>query len=107
MKPIAFEGDALDRLREFPPTARRVAGFQLDRVQHGLAPDDFKPMPSIGAGVYEIRVRVSVGAFRVIYVARLADAIHVLHAFQKKTQQTAAPDIELARKRYRVLTKTR
>jgi phage-related protein len=57
MKPIEFRGDSLDRLRELPEEARREAGFQLDRVQRGLEPFDWKPMSSVGAGVREIRVR--------------------------------------------------
>jgi phage-related protein len=92
MKPIVFEGDALECLRQFPQTARREAGHQLDRVQHSLPPDDFKPMTTVGAGVYEIRIRDTAGAFRVMYVAKLADAVHVLHAFPKKTQQTATTE---------------
>ena len=107
MKPIAFEGDSLNCLRRFPQTARREAGYQLDRVQTGLQPDDFKPMGAVGPGAYEIRVRDSAGAFRVIYVAKLAEAVYVLHAFQKKTEQTAQHDIELARKRYRALMQKR
>ncbi len=55
----------------------------------GKQPDDFKPMPSIGKGVEEIRMRDETGAFRVVYTARLAEAVYVLHAFQKKTQATA------------------
>ena len=89
MKPIAFLGGSLDDLRSFPSDARREAGYQLDRVQRGLDPDDWRSMPSIGAGVREIRVRERAGAFRVIYVATFADAVYVLHAFQKKTRQTA------------------
>ena len=69
-------------------------------MQRGEQPDDFKPMPSIGKGVEEIRVRDDSGIYRVIYIARLADAIYVLHAFQKKTQTTAKRDIALASKRY-------
>jgi phage-related protein len=107
MKPIAFEGDSLDSLRALPQTARREIGHQLDRVQNGLPPDDFKPMSTVGSGVYEIRVRESAGAFRAIYVARLADAVHVPHVFQKKAQQTSPQDLELARKRYRALMQKR
>jgi phage-related protein len=58
-------------------------------------------MPSIGAGVREIRVRERAGAFRVIYVATFADAVYVLHAFQKRTRQTATRDMELAASRLR------
>ena len=100
MKPVTFLGDSLKRLRDFPVDARSEAGRQLDAVQKGLQPADFKPMPGIGPGVEEIRVRDRSGAFRVVYTARRAEAVYVLHAFQKKTQQTEKADIELARKRY-------
>jgi phage-related protein len=85
--------------------ARRAAGYQLDRVQRGLDPDDWKPMQSVGPGVRELRLRDRGGAFRVIYLARLADRIVVLHAFQKKAQRTANQDIDLAAKRLRELRK--
>lgn len=75
MKPIAFLGSSLDDLREFPNTARSEAGYQLDRVQHGLEPSDFKPMPTIGKGVWEIRITDEAGQFRVIYIAKLKDAV--------------------------------
>jgi phage-related protein len=101
MKPIAFVGSALDDLRDFPDEARREAGYQLDLVQRGLDPDDWKPMTSVGPGVREIRVRDDTGAFRVIYIAALADAVYVLHAFQKKTQQTAKRELDLAASRLR------
>jgi len=100
MKPIRFLGDSLKCLRNFPEDARQDAGYQLDKVQRGEQPDDFKPMPSIGKGVEEIRVRDDTGVYRVVYTARLADAVYVLHAFQKKTQATAKRDIELAKKRF-------
>jgi phage-related protein len=87
-------------MRDFPADARRQAGFELDAVQRGLEPSDWKPMTSVGTGVSEIRIHV-LGEWRVIYVAKLADAIYVLHAFQKKTQRTRREDIELARRRYR------
>jgi phage-related protein len=96
VKPIAFLGGSLDDLRGFPADARRQAGYHLDRVQRGLDPDDWRPMPSIGAGVCEIRVRERAGVFRAIYVARFTDVIYVLHASQKKTRQTAKREIELA-----------
>ncbi|SDM48455.1 Phage-related protein [Oryzisolibacter propanilivorax] len=105
MKPIAFRGSALADLRSFPQSAMREAGYQLDRVQHGLAPSDCKPMPSIGAGVTELRIWDEAGTFRVVYIAKLAEAVYVLHCFQKKTQQTAKRDIELARARLKELMK--
>lgn len=105
MKPIEFRGDSLDCLREFPRDIRREAGFQLDRVQRGQEPFDWKPMPTIGSGVREVRIRDDSGAFRIIYVAKLADAVYVLHCFQKKTQATAKRDLDLAERRYRELMK--
>lgn len=103
MKPVEFLGDSLEIVKTFPEAAKRQAGYQLDRVQNGLEPNDWKPMPGIGAGVCEIRIRDSAGAFRIIYIACLADAVYVLHAFQKKTQKTARQDIERAALRLRAL----
>ncbi len=100
MKILRFLGDSLKCLREFPEDARQDSGYQLDKVQHGEPPDDFKPMPSIGKGVEELRVWDDSGSYRVIYTARLADAVYVLHAFQKKSQAIAKRDIELAKRRY-------
>jgi len=102
-KPVEFLGTSLDDLRAFPPSAKREAGYQIDQVQNGLDPDDWKPMNTVGQGVREIRVRDSDGAFRVIYVAKFADAVYVIHCFQKKTQKTNKADIDLASKRYRDL----
>jgi len=73
------------------------------RVQFGGEPQNFKPMPTVGAGAYEIRVRDESGAYRAIYVAKFKTAVYVLHAFQKKTQQTTKMDIELAKVRYRMI----
>ena len=99
MKTLRFVGSSLRDLRGFPEPARREAGFELDAVQRGLMPSDFKPMFSIGAGVYEIRIHVQ-GEWRVIFVAKRADAVYVLHAFEKKSQKTRREDIELAIRRY-------
>jgi phage-related protein len=100
MKALKFRGSALDDLRNFPASARREAGYQLDRVQNEQAPSDWKPMATVGKGVQEIRIRDEAGAFRVIYVAKFADAVYVLHCFQKKTQKTGKSDLDLATKRY-------
>ena len=105
MKDVEFRGSSLTDLRDFPPTAMRDAGHQLDKVQNGLAPDDSKPMRTIGAGVMELRIWDEAGAFRVVYVAKFADAVYVLHCFKKTTPQTSKPDIELARKRFKELVK--
>ena len=103
MKPLRFFGSSRRDLQQFPAKARREAGFQLDHVQWGLNPDDWKPMKSIGPGVRELRIMYKDGAFRVIYVATFAVAVYVLHAFQKKTQATSLHDIRLAAARFREL----
>lgn len=100
-KPITFLGSSLRNLREFPEGPRTDCGYQLDKVQSGEQPDDFKPMVTVGKGVEEIRVKDEDGIYRVIYTARLADAVYVLHVFQKKDETTLQKDIELARLRFR------
>ncbi len=104
-KRTEFLGTALDDLRTFPPEARREAGFQLDRVQHGLDPSDWKPMKTVGQGVREIRVKDAAGEFRVIYVTKFAGVLYVLHCFHKKEQKTSARDLRIASERYRALVR--
>jgi phage-related protein len=96
MKLIQWVGTSRADVRAFPEDARIDAGWQLELVQRGLDPHDWKPMPTIGAGVREIRIREASGAFRIVYLATLEDRVLVLHAFQKKTQATPKKDIELA-----------
>ncbi len=107
MKAITFLGDSLAALKAFPQEARRESGFQLDRVQRGLMPENWKPMTTIGSGVNEIRVRAEGGIFRTLYVATFKEAVYVLHAFHKKTQRTAKADLTLATTRYKALRKER
>ena len=104
-KPVEFRGSALEDLRAFPGAARREAGYQLDQVQHGREPDDWKPINTVGQGMREIRIRDAAGAFRVMYVAKFENAVYVLHCFQKKTQKTSKADLNLAAQRYRELLK--
>lgn len=106
IKPAIFVGDSRKQLRAFPDEAKAVAGRELYRVQCGEEPSDWKSMNTVGAGVREIRVQET-GQFRVIYVAKFAEAVYVLHAFQKKTAQTPQRDIELARRRFNTLAKER
>lgn len=86
----------MDELRGFPAEARREAGHQLHLIQLGLQPDDWRPMPSVGPGVAEIRIHED-GEYRVFYVTRYDEAVYVLHAFEKKSQKTAQRDIDLGR----------
>jgi phage-related protein len=101
MKPLRFAGRAKADLAAFPVRARARAGYELFMVQVGREPSDWKPLPVVGPGAAEIRVRDETGAWRVIYVARFAGVVYVLHAFQKKSQKTSQEDILLAAQRYR------
>ena len=89
MKPIRFLGTVRRDLAAFPELARRQAGYELLMVQVGREAADFKPLPNVGSGAYEIRIRGGAGAFRVVYVAKFKEAVYVLHAFQKKTRKTS------------------
>lgn len=103
MTPVVFLGDTLSKIRSFPEAAKREIGFQIDRLQRGLNPNDWKPMSTVGPGVREIRVRTTAGIYRTIYISQLKDGIYILHAFQKKTQKTAKLDLEIARIRLKKL----
>ncbi len=105
-KPVIWLGTARGDLRRFPSDARKVAGFQLRRVQGGLEPNDWKPMPAVGLGVREVRVHTGL-EHRVLYLAKFDEAVYVLHAFQKRSQRTPKRDLELARQRLRELLKQR
>ena len=103
IKPLEFLGSSRDDLCAMPVAVRHDIGLELMRVQFGGEPMNFKPMHTVGAGAYEIRVRDESGAYRAIYVAKFETAVYVLHAFQKKAQQTAKRDIELAKARYKLI----
>lgn len=102
MKPVVWLGSSRDDIRGFSVEVRQGVGHELDRVQRGLEPSDWSPMPTVGHGVREIRVHAE-NEYRVFYVAKFAEAVYVLHAFAKKTQQTAQRDIKLAADRYKQL----
>ena len=94
-------GSSLDDLRSFPDDAKQDMGFQLEQVQFGLTPDDWKPLREVGRGAREIRVRMPSGAYRTVYVTQFDDAVYVLHCFVKKSQKTSKKDIAIAARRYR------
>jgi phage-related protein len=98
---VFFIGSSRKDLRAFPEAAKIDLGAQLCDVQNDREPSNWRPMPSIGPGVRELRTQEASGAYRVVYVAKIAEKVHVLHAFQKKTQQTARKDIDLAKLRLR------
>jgi len=98
-------GSSHSDLKAFPDEARRDAGFNLDFVQRGLDPQEWKPMKTVGAGVNEIRLRDASGAYRVLYLATRPEAVYVLHCFQKKTERTSQHDIDLAKIRFKAIPK--
>ena len=105
MKNVDFRGSSLSDLRDFPDPAKRETGYQIDRVQNGLDPNDWKPMKTIGAGVKEIRVKDESGIYRVLYLAKFAETVYVLHCFKKTTPKTSKADKDLVAKRYKDLLK--
>lgn len=105
-KPVIWLGDSRETIRGFPDDVRKIAGFQLWRVQRGLEPNDWKPMSSVGQGVQEIRIRTG-AEHRVLYVAKFAEAVYVLHAFEKRTRRASKADLDLARQRLRALMNRR
>jgi phage-related protein len=101
-KVIQFIGTSQKDIRSFPDSAKRAIGYQLQRVQLGLDPMDWKPFPTIGQGVREIRIRQD-GQYRVFYLMQLEQTIYVLHAFHKKSQKTPKSDVALATSRFKQL----
>ena len=78
----------------------------LREVQLGGRPRDWKPVATVGPGVIEMRVRVG-GAFRLVYIAKFAEAVYVLHVFQKKSQKTSPLDLAVARARLAAVRRAR
>ena len=99
LKPVTWVGSSLRDLRASPGDAQDEAGWQLFHVEQGDAPEDFKPMPSVGSGVYEIRIHTQT-EHRLLYVARFAEAIYILHVFEKRTRKTSERDIRIGKRRY-------
>ncbi len=105
-KPLIWLGDSREEVKAFPEDARKIVGFQLWRVQRGLEPNDWKPMPSVGLGVQEIRIHTDT-EHRVLYVAKFTEAVYVLHVFEKRTRRTQKDDLDLASQRLRSLINQR
>jgi phage-related protein len=105
-KPLLWLGSARNDVRAFPGDARRIAGYQLRRIQQGLDPSDWKPMSSVGVAVREVRIHTD-RERRVLYVAKFEEGVYILHAFEKRTRKTSARDVALARERLRALIAAR
>lgn len=107
---IAWEGNSREVLRAFPNEVKQNLGFQLWQLQQGERPSDYRRLPEIGLGVFELREEDQRGWYRVIYLSRIKDVIYVLHCFEKKSREIPRGDVETARQRLkavrmRVLTK--
>lgn len=102
MRNVVFEGDTLLRIRSFPEAAKQRAGYEIDRVQRDKEPDSWKPFSTVGQGVREIRIQIN-GQYRVLYIAKFDNKVHILHAFEKKSQKTKQADIDLAKHRLKNL----
>lgn len=96
---VAWEGDSLAALRSFPKTMRSYLGADLRRLQVGEKPVDSRPMKSIGKRVFELRQRDARGWYRLVYLAKIEDRIHVLHCFEKHSRKTPRRDLEIAKAR--------
>ncbi len=105
-KPLIWIGSSRADVRAFPADARRIAGFQLWRVQQGLHPNDWEPMGTVGAGVRGVRVHTEL-EHRVLYIAKFTEGVYVLHAFEKRSQKTPQRELEIAGHRLRLLLRER
>jgi phage-related protein len=100
---VAWEGDSREILQSFPESVRQNLGFQLWQLQQGERPSDYRPVPSVGAGVFELRDQDERAWYRVIYLSRIHDVVHVLHCFEKKSREMPKRDFELARRRFKIV----
>ena len=103
MKSAVFLGNSLKVIRGFPDAAKQRIGNEIHRRQRGADPTDMKPMGGAGSGVCEIRAREDLSWFRAFYVAKFKGKIYILHAFEKKRNETAQTDIKAGRKIYNEL----
>jgi phage-related protein len=90
-KPIVWVGSSLEDLWDFPPAVQREIGFALRRAQDGGKHPDAKPLKGFGgASVMEIVEDRDGDTYRAVYTVRFADAVYVLHVFQKKSKKKIA-----------------
>jgi phage-related protein len=96
---VAWEGDSREVLSAFPEGVKQNLGFELWRLQQGIRPGDYRPLPSIGTGVFELRDQDERAWYRVVYLSRITDVIYVLHCFEKKSREMPRKDFEKAKQR--------
>ena len=105
-RPLFWEGSSKKDFKEFPVPVQKDMGVALFVVQLGQFPDSLKPWKGLGSGVYELVEDHRGDTFRAVYTVRVGDAVHVLHAFQKKSTSgiaTPQPDVELVEKRLKAV----
>jgi phage-related protein len=100
---IAWEGNSREVISSFPDEAKHNLGFDLRLLQQGQQPTDYRAMSSIGPGVFELRDQDERAWYRVIYLSRVRDVIHVLHCFEKRSRQTPLREINVARQRLKAV----
>jgi len=105
-KPLIWIGSSRKDLQNLPRDVQRFFGFALDFAQRGEKHDDAKVLKGFGgAGVLEVIEDDIGGTYRAVYTVRFAEAIFVLHAFQKKSKRgiaTPEEDMEIIRNRLKV-----
>jgi phage-related protein len=105
---IWFLPSLRDEVRSWPSEVREEVGRQLNKVEYGRHPVDFKPLTTVGPGVYEIRHSDDGDQYRLLYVAKFQEAVYILHVItKKKSQKTPRHDINVARNRYQDLLRKR
>lgn len=105
-KLVYWEGSSKKGFRDFPLEVQKDLGVALFIVQLGRTPDCAKPWKGLGPGVYELTEDHRGDAFRAVYAVQVGNAIHVLHAFQKKSKSgvaTPQPDVDLIEKRLKTV----
>jgi phage-related protein len=100
---IAWEGDSKEVISSFPDAAKYNLGFDLRLLQQGQQPTDYRPMSSVGPGVFELRDQDERVWYRVIYLSRVHGVIHVLHCFEKRSRETPMREINTARQRLKAV----
>ena len=100
---LVWEGDSRKILQSFPEAERQNFGFELWRLQQGEKPSDYRPLPSIGTGVFELRDQDERAWYRIVYLSRINDVIYILHCFQKKSRETPKREFETAKQRLKAV----
>jgi phage-related protein len=100
---VVWEGDSREVLKAFPEEVTQNLGFELWQLQQGERPRDYRPLPSVGPGVFELRDQDERAWYRVVYLSRIEDVIYVLHCFEKKSREMPRRDFEKAKQRLKAV----